>query len=42
MGRLLMTVQKKADVRLVTINGGEKDNAIANFCEAMILVVKEE
>ena len=42
MGRLLMTVQKKADVRLVTINGGEKDNAIANFCEAKILVVKEQ
>ena len=42
MGRLLMNVQKKADVRLVTINGGEKDNAIANFCEAKILVVKEQ
>ena len=42
MGRLLMNVQKKADVRLVTINGGEKDNAIANFCEAKILVGKEQ
>ena len=29
-------------MRLVTINGGEKDNAIANFCEAKILVVKEQ
>lgn len=42
MGRLLLTVQKQVDVRLVTLNGGEKDNAIANFCEAQILVEKEQ
>lgn len=30
MGRLLHAVSKEAEIRLISINGGEKDNAIAN------------
>lgn len=36
MGRLLHAVSRKAEIRLISINGGEKDNAIANKCLAKI------
>ncbi len=37
MGRLLYAVNKAADIRLVSVNGGQKDNAIPRETEAVIL-----
>lgn len=36
MGRLLHAINKEADIRLISIDGGEKDNAIANKTLAKI------
>ncbi len=35
MGKLLYELSDKASIRLVSITGGEKDNAIANSCKAV-------
>lgn len=42
MGRLLYAISREADVRLVSINGGEKDNAIANKTIAEIAFRADE
>lgn len=41
MGRILLNVFQNVGMRLVTINGGEKDNVIANMTEAAIAVLPE-
>lgn len=41
MGRLLDRIGRKAEFRIVTINGGSKDNAIPRTCEAEILFSKD-
>lgn len=41
MGRVLLNVFQNMGMRLVTVNGGEKDNAIAKFSEAAIAVLPE-
>lgn len=41
MGRVLRNVLKKPCTGLVSVNGGEKDNAIAKFSEAVISVAPE-
>lgn len=41
MGRILLGISKEMDVRIVKINGGEKDNAIAKFCDVSIAVSKD-
>ena len=41
MGRVLMHVLKKPCTGLSGVNGGEKDNAIAKFSEAVLSVVPE-
>ena len=38
MGRLLALAVKTGDARLVSVNGGSKDNAIPRECEAVIAV----
>lgn len=38
MGRLLDRMQKKADIFLVSVSGGSKDNVIAGECRAELLV----
>ena len=38
MGKLLAEIKEEADIRLVSIDGGEKDNAIANKASAVIAV----
>lgn len=38
MGRVLSAVRKKTEMRLVAVNGGQKDNAIACSCVASVLV----
>lgn len=40
MGRILYSVMN--DVRIISINGGEKDNAIALSCQAEIAVLEEK
>lgn len=42
MGRILLAVNQRQEMRLVKMNGGEKDNAIADCCEAVIAVKPEE
>lgn len=42
MGRILLALHKNISYRLVSINGGEKDNAIANESEAVITVAPEK
>lgn len=42
MGRLLYAISREADIRLVSINGGEKDNAIANKTLAEIAFSEDE
>ena len=42
MGRILRAAGKAADIRLETLNGGEKDNAIAKFGEAVIVTEPEK
>lgn len=41
MGRILLNVFQSVGMRIVTINGGEKDNAIAKFSEAALVVLPE-
>lgn len=41
MGRILLNVFQNMGMRIVTINGGEKDNAIAKFSEAAVVVLPE-
>lgn len=41
MGRVLLNIFQNMGMRLVTVNGGEKDNAIAKFSEAAIAVLPE-
>lgn len=36
LGRILGSLEKKFDIEIACINGGEKDNAIARTCEAVI------
>ncbi len=38
MGRVLSAVRKKTDMRLIAVNGGQKDNAITSACTASVLV----
>ena len=38
MGRLLYGLSRSMDIRLVSIDGGEKDNVIAPSCEAVITI----
>ena len=38
MGRLLSSLRKTGDVRLVRLTGGSKDNAIPRECEAIVAV----
>lgn len=41
MGRILLNVFQNVGMRIMTINGGEKDNAIAKSSEAAIAVLPE-
>lgn len=41
LGRLLRALEKAAALRLVSVDGGEKDNAIARFAEAVIVTEDE-
>ena len=41
MGRVLLNVLKKPCTGLVSVDGGEKDNAIAKFSEAVVSVAPE-
>lgn len=41
MGRLLHELSREVPVRLIQINGGEKDNAIATWCEASLALPQE-
>ena len=38
MGRLLFDLHLQFDFKLVAMNGGEKDNAIAKYCDAVLLL----
>ena len=42
MGRLLAETVEKCNTRLVSVNGGSKDNAIPRECEAMIAVTDRD
>lgn len=42
MGRILYKISKGCELRLISINGGEKDNVIAQKTEALICVSSEE
>ncbi|MBQ9765924.1 MAG: aminoacyl-histidine dipeptidase [Lachnospiraceae bacterium] len=42
MGRLLFDLHQKMEVSLVSFKGGEKDNAIAKDCEAVICIDAED
>lgn len=41
MGRILLNLFQNLGIRLITINGGEKDNAIAKMSEAAVAVLPE-
>lgn len=41
LGRILLNLVQEMDVRIITINGGEKDNAIAKLSEAALAVLPE-
>ena len=41
MGRILLNVFQNTGMRIIAVNGGEKDNAIPKFCEAAIAVNPE-
>ncbi len=41
LGRILLNVFENIDMRIMGVNGGEKDNAIANLSEAAIAVLPE-
>lgn len=38
LGRVLLSLSDKIDIQLVTLSGGEKDNAIAKISEAVVAV----
>lgn len=42
MGRLLAALQKEQDVRVISLEGGSKDNAIPRECEAILGVCDAE
>ncbi len=42
LGQLLIALAKKTDMRLITLNGGEKDNAIPTYAGAMVAVPQEQ
>ena len=42
MARVLLSLFNEVEMQLVSINGGEKDNAIAKFSEASVAVLPEE
>lgn len=42
MGRILYKISKDCELRVISINGGEKDNVIAQKTEALICVSSEE
>lgn len=42
MARVLLNLYNEVEMRLVSVNGGEKDNAIPKFSEAMVAVAPEE
>lgn len=42
MGRLLYKISEKASVRIASVSGGEKDNAIAKFAECSFIHLKED
>ena len=41
MGRILLNVFQSVGMRIIAVNGGEKDNAIANMCEAAVAVLPQ-
>lgn len=42
MGRILLNLFQNVGMRLIVLNGGAKDNAIADVCEAAIAVLPQE
>lgn len=42
MGRLLYGLRQEMDLRIMSLHGGQADNAIAPGCEATVLVPREE
>ena len=42
MARVLLSLFNEVEMQLVSVNGGEKDNAIAKFSEASVAVLPEE
>ncbi len=42
MGRILLTLLQNMEIRILSINGGDKDNAIATFAEAAVVISQEE
>lgn len=42
MGRLLAALSRETDYRIVSVNGGSKDNAIPRECTAVIAVEQED
>ncbi len=42
MGRLLFDLHQQFDFELVSMDGGEKDNAIAKYCEAELVIYSEK
>lgn len=42
MGRFLFDLHQQFDFKLVSLEGGEKDNAIAKKCEAVLMVYSEK
>lgn len=42
MGRVLRDVNSKCDVRLISINGGSKVNAIPRECDALLAIKKDD
>lgn len=41
MGRILYSLSKNVDIRVISIRGGEKDNAIPIYCEAALALLDE-
>ncbi len=42
LGRILYNLSKNVDFRIVSVDGGEKDNAIATFSDAKIVVAAKD
>ncbi|MBR6637766.1 MAG: M20/M25/M40 family metallo-hydrolase, partial [Lachnospiraceae bacterium] len=42
MGRLLFDLHQQFDFKIVSMAGGEKDNAIAKYCEAELVIYSEK